>query len=179
MLGHQEIQLIREKIVTSKSLRKVRRTEKLGQDRLMRLLIKQGRCNEMRRRNMDTHQPSKAQASSRTNKYGKEYVNHHIPGHNTNIWVREKTKITKVGRRKWSQAERVSRIRGNRWARRITTWKAYERKIHRGRPARRWIEEVNDYWKGSVWQRIAHDRQIWKQHAEAFTQSLDTMNAQR
>ena len=139
--------------------------------------------NEMRRRNMDTDQTNKAQASSRNKKDGKEYVNHHIPGHNTNICVREKPKVThvieQVRRRKWSQTEHVNRIRGNRWARRITTWTPYERKIPRGRPARRWIEEVNDYWKGSVWQRIARDRQIWMQHAEAFAQPLDTMDAQR
>ena len=36
--------------------------------------------NYILRRNMDTHQPSKEQASSRTNKDGKEYVKHHIPG---------------------------------------------------------------------------------------------------
>ena len=29
---------------------------------------------------MATHHPSKEQASSRTNKDGKEYVKHHIPG---------------------------------------------------------------------------------------------------
>ena len=36
--------------------------------------------NDIRRRNMGTHHPSKEQASSRTNKDGKEYVKHHIPG---------------------------------------------------------------------------------------------------
>ena len=35
--------------------------------------------NDMRRGNMGTHQPSKEQASSRTNKDVKEYVKHHIP----------------------------------------------------------------------------------------------------
>ena len=33
--------------------------------------------NDIRRGNMGTHRPSKEQASSRTNKDGKEYVNHH------------------------------------------------------------------------------------------------------
>ena len=43
-----------------------------------------------------------------------------------------------------------------------------------GKPARRWKAEPEDYWKGIVWQRIAQDRQIWKQHAEAFVQPQDT-----
>ena len=36
--------------------------------------------------------PEQKQASSRTNKDGKEYVKHHIPARKTNIWVRHKTK---------------------------------------------------------------------------------------
>ena len=36
--------------------------------------------NDIRCGNMDTHHPSKEQASCRTNKDGKEYVKHHIPG---------------------------------------------------------------------------------------------------
>ena len=69
----------------------------------------------------------------------------------TNIWVREKTKVTdvieQVRRRKWTWVH-VSRIRDNRWTLRITTWKPYERKIPRGRPARRWRDELDDYRKG-------------------------------
>ena len=38
--------------------------------------------------------PRKEQASSRTNKDGKEYVKHHILGQK-NIWVREKTKVAR------------------------------------------------------------------------------------
>ena len=43
--GYQEIQLeiIRETIMASKSLKKVGRTQKLGQDRLITLQDKQGR----------------------------------------------------------------------------------------------------------------------------------------
>ena len=51
-------------------------------------------------------------------------------------------------------------------------------KIPRGRPARRWRDELDDYWKGTIWQRIAReDRQMWTQHAEAFVQARDTMDA--
>ena len=48
----------------------------------------------------------------------------------------------------------------------------YERKRPRGRPARRWRDELDDYWKGTIWQRIAQDRQMWTQHREAFAQWL-------
>ena len=101
----------------------------------------------------------------------------------TNIWVREKTKVTDVieqlRRRKWIWAGLVTRIRGNRCTLRITTWKPYERKRHRGRPARRWRDELDDYWKSTSWQRIAQDRHMWKKkHAEVFTQPRETMAAQ-
>ena len=69
-----------------------------------------------------------------------------------NIWVRENTKVTnvieQVRRRKWTWAGHVSRIRE----------KPYDRKELRGRPARRWRDELDDYWKGTIWQRIAQDR---------------------
>ena len=100
----------------------------------------------------------------------------------TNIWVREKTKITivieKVRRRKWTWAGHVSRIRDNRWTLRITTWKPYIWKRPRGKLARHWRDELDDYWKGTIWQGIAQDRQTWKQHAEASVQPRDTVAAQ-
>ena len=56
----------------------------------------------------------------------------------TNIWVREKTKVTdvieQVRRRKWTWAGHVSRIRDNRWTLRITTGKPYARKDLAGNP---------------------------------------------
>ena len=133
--------------------------------------------NNIRCENMSTHHPSKEQASSRTNKDEKEYIKHHIPRRKTNIWVREKTKVTEViehvRRRRWTWTVHVSRIRDNQWTLRIATSKSYEMTRHRRRPARRWREELDDYW-----QRIAQDRQMWKQHAVAFAQPLDTMAAQ-
>ena len=67
----------------------------------------------------------------------------------TNIWVREKTKVTyvieQVRRRKWTWAGHVRMMRDNRWTLRITTWKYYKRKRPRRRPARRWRHELDDY----------------------------------
>ena len=40
---------------------------------------------------------------------------------------------------------------------------------------RDWRDELDEYWKCPVLQRIAQDRQMWKQHAEAFTKPRDTI----
>ena len=84
--------------------------------------------------------------------------------------------IEQVRTRAW--AGHVSRIQDNRWTFRITTWKPYERKRPRERPTRWWRYKLNDYWKGTIWQRIAQDKQMWKQHAEAFAQPWDTTGLQ-
>ena len=112
---------------------------------------------------MGTHHTSKEQTRSRTNKDGKKYVKHHITGQKNKHLCKRKDK----GHRREGH---VSRLRDNRWTLHITTWKPYERKIRRGRPARRCREELVEYWK-----RIVQDRQMWKQHAETFAQSRDTM----
>ena len=92
----------------------------------------------------------------------------------TKSWVREKTNVTdvieQVRRRKCIWAGHVSRLRDNRWTLRITIWKPYERKRPRGRPARRWRDELDDYWKGTIWQRIAQYIHMWEQRAEACAQ---------
>ena len=70
------------------------------------------------------------------------------------VTTHAKTKVTdvieQVRRRTWTWAGHLSRIRDNRWTLRITTWKSYERKRPRGRPERRWRDEVDDYWKGTT-----------------------------
>ena len=125
--------------------------------------------NDILHGNMGTHHPSKEQASSRTNKDGKEYVKHHIQGQNK-IWVREKTKVTdvieKARRRKWTWAGHVSRIRDNRWTLCITIWKPYESKRPRGKPSKH-QRQTRRLMEGY---HLAEDkdRQMWKQHAEAF-----------
>ena len=57
------------------------------------------------------------------------------------------------------------------------TGKPTKGKIPKGRLVRRWKDELDDYWKGIIWQRIAQDRQMWKQHAEALAQLRNTMIA--
>ena len=73
--------------------------------------------------------------------------------------------IEQVRRRKRTWVEHVSKIRNNRWTLRITTGKPNERKTHRGRPARQWKDELDDYWKGTHGTRRLHndgdDAECW------------------
>ena len=36
---------------------------------------------------------------------------------------------------------------------------------------------MDKYWSDTIWQRTAQDRVIWRRHAEAFAQPLDTTPA--
>ena len=59
--------------------------------------------------NIGTHNPSKEQVCTHTNK-----DKHHVPGQKINIWEREKIKvfdvIDQVIRRKWTLAGHISKI---------------------------------------------------------------------
>ena len=125
--------------------------------------------NDIRRGNMGTHHPSKEKASKSKQityldkKHGYDKV----------------TAVTGQFRRQmWTWAWHVSRIRNIHRTSRITTWKQCEGNRSRRRQARRWRDELDDYWEGTIWQRIVHDRQTWKHYNEAFTQPPDTMAAQ-
>ena len=97
----------------------------------------------------------------------------------TNIWAREKTQVTdvieQVKRRKWTWAGHVTRIQitdGHCVSPPGNATKGND--LEEG-PARRRRGELDDNWKSTIWQRITQDRQMWKQHAEAFAQPRDTM----
>jgi len=76
-----------------------------------------------------------------------------------------------------TRRKNVNRIRDHRWTSRITTWKCYEGKRHRGTPAIRRKEELNECWMDSIWHRTAQCRQMWTQQAEA-SHVLDTTATQ-
>ena len=107
---------------------------------------------------------SKNKLSAAQKKIERSMLNITYRDRKINIWEREKSKVTyvieQVIRRKWTWTGHVCRIRDNRWTLRITTWKSYKRKRPRRRPARRWRKEQGDYWKGTIWQRIAQDRHM-------------------
>ena len=118
-----------------------------------------------------TKQAQKKLAAAQT-KMGRSMLNITYHDRKTNTWVRAKTEVTDVikttRRLKWSWAGHISRRKDDRWTKRITTWKPYGRKRLRGRPAKRWRDDLDEYWNETTWQRTAQDRQTWKQHAEAF-----------
>ena len=112
--------------------------------------------NDIRRGNMGTHHPSKEQASSRTNKVGKEYVQHHIPEQKNKHLGLRKTKIT----------DEIEQVRRRKW-----TWAGYEITDGHcasppGNPTKGADLQEDRREKGTVFQMIAQDRQLWKQHAE-------------
>ena len=82
----------------------------------------------------------------------------------TNIWVRERTKlidiIYTVRKMKWSWAGHINRLKDDRWTSRISTWRPYDKKRRQGRPANRWIDDLDKYWSDTIWQRTAQERVI-------------------
>ena len=117
---------------------------------------------------MGTHHQSKEQATRHTQKMESSMLNITYRDRKLNIWVSGKTKvmdvIVQVRRRKWTWAGHVNRIRYSRWILRIITWKASETVERR---TRRLLGMC-------IWHSIVQDRQMWKQHAEAFAQPRDT-----
>ena len=99
----------------------------------------------------------------------------------TNIWGRERTKlidiIYTVRKMKCFWAGHINRLKDERWTSRVTTWRPYDKKRRQGRPAKRWIDDLDNYWSDTIWQRTAQDRVLLRRHAEAFVQPLDTTAA--
>ena len=92
--------------------------------------------------------------------------------------IREKTKLNDILRvitkSKWKWAGHVARMNDNRWTIRSTEWQVREGKRSRGRPKRRWQDDIYKY-QGASWTRTAKDRQRWKDLAEGyFLQWRDT-----
>ena len=118
-----------------------------------------------------TKQAQKKLAAAQT-KMERSMLNITYHDRKTNTWVRAKTGVTDVikttRRMKWSWAGHISRLKDDRWTKRITTWRPYGRKRLRGRPAKRRRDDLDEYWNETTWQRTAQDRQTWKQHAEEF-----------
>ena len=97
--------------------------------------------------------------------------------HKTNEWVRNKSNIQDIletiHKRKWTWAGHVSRMTDDRWTVRLTDWRPMDGKRPRGRPMKRWRDQLDSYWKSVSWKSKALDRQEWKRHAEVFVQHVD------
>jgi len=74
-----------------------------------------------------------------------------------------------VNQQKWRWAGHVARMNSNRWTKKITNSHPYNEKRSRKRPDTRWRDEIEKF-AGIAWQRLAQDRQLWKELGKAFVQ---------
>ncbi|CAF4951997.1 unnamed protein product [Pieris macdunnoughi] len=71
-------------------------------------------------------------------------------------------------KQKWQWAGHIARYTDNRWTLKTTVWKGPRGRRRRGRPKKRWIEEIEAV-EGNEWRKRAIDRVSWKKLEEAFT----------
>ena len=90
-----------------------------------------------------------------------------------NSTIRERSKVDDIlkviTKTKWKWAGHVARMNDNRWTVRCTEWQVRHGKRSRGRPKRRWHDDIHQ-WQGATWHRKARDRQQWKDLAEGYFQ---------
>ena len=90
-----------------------------------------------------------------------------------NLEIREKTKVNdvlaEITKLKWKWAGHVARMKDNRWTVRCTEWQVRDGKRSKGRPKRRWRDDIQQ-WLGATWSRKARDRQKWRDLAEGYFQ---------
>ena len=86
-------------------------------------------------------------------------------------WIRQKTGVTDIIQHIRSQKHRwaghICRMRDNRWTIRVTEWYPRPKKRPRGRPKRRWNDDLCQA-LGTNWSQMARDRLRWKQSREGF-----------
>lgn len=93
--------------------------------------------------------------------------------------IRSKTKVQditlKIRRQKWKWAGHM--IRGkDKWSKIITQWYPRDGKRKRGRPQRRWDDDIKQV-AGTTWGRVATERREWRRLEEAFaTWQTDIQN---
>ena len=69
--------------------------------------------------------------------------------------------IQKAEQTKGQWAGHLAHMENNRWAKRTTEWWPREGSRARGRPKRRWRDEIEEK-AGSAWMRRAQDRKAWR-----------------
>ena len=88
-------------------------------------------------------------------------------------WIREQTGVKDIleaiKEQKWKWAGEVARKEDGRWSRRVTDWTPRDGKRGRGRPDRRWRDEIERF-AGVTWHRLAQSCESWKKLGEAFVQ---------
>ena len=85
--------------------------------------------------------------------------------------TRKRTKIIDIIeytlKQKWKWAGHIARLKDNRWTRRCTEWQPRRGKRSRGRPSRRWQDDITEK-EGTTWIRKATDRRRWKTLMEGY-----------
>ncbi|GBP52344.1 Putative uncharacterized transposon-derived protein F52C9.6 [Eumeta japonica] len=87
-----------------------------------------------------------------------------------NINIRKKTKVQdaslKIKRLKWKWSGHM--IRGkDKWSKIITQWYPRDGKRKRGRPQKRWDDDIRQV-AGKTWSRVARERSEWSRLEETF-----------
>ena len=85
--------------------------------------------------------------------------------------IRKRTQIIDIIeytlKQKWKWAGHIARLKDNRWTRRCTEWQPRRGKRSRGRPSRRWQDDITEK-EGTTWIRKATDRRRWKTLMEGY-----------
>lgn len=74
---------------------------------------------------------------------------------------------TTVRKLKIKYAGHLAREDHNKWCKSVTEWTPYECKRRRGRPGKRWRDEIEQK-LGVLWGRSAQDRRVWQKIGEAY-----------
>ena len=86
-------------------------------------------------------------------------------------WLLKQSGVTDIIRNiresKHRWAGHMARRYDNRWAIRVTEWLPRGHKRPRGRPRRRWCNDLIRY-VGPTWSYIAKDRKLWRACREGF-----------
>ena len=82
--------------------------------------------------------------------------------------------VVEQRRRKWEWAGHVARRRDGRWTSRMLHWLPHGGERSRGRPATRWEDELEDFFKarGMRWEDCAQDREAWGQLEQSFAEAV-------
>ena len=82
--------------------------------------------------------------------------------------IRGKKIIEHTLKHRWRWVGHIARMKDNRWTKRCTEWQPKRGKRSRGRPSRRWQDDIAMK-EGTTWNRGTTDREQWKALVEGYT----------
>jgi len=78
--------------------------------------------------------------------------------------------LHQIKRQKWNWGGHIARMDGERWAYKTTFWQILKKR-KKGRPATRWVDDINRFLRNKWFHRVAQDRSEWYRLREAYAQS--------